>query len=331
MSIEDYLSPKLILKMQNAIDETLEGLPSPTKGRIKEYVTQTRGKMIRPSIVVNTAKLLSGIENAATKIDAAMRSAVCVELMHNMSLIHDDILDGAPLRRGKASFHRRHGIARAINDGDVLLTYALSTINHEPTLKILLEVSLMVGEGQIMELEFRANNDFNFTPKDAIRIMDLKTAGVFNGCLRLGFLAADRLDEIGMIGHYAQKAGIAFQIQDDILDIIGEEKIFGKKHFWDIQESKRSLFLAYALQTDHRPMLEKVFNVKIGEKTEKEILLVVEAFRDVLDDVEAVKKRYMEEAIEGIKIEQESSEKEDIRKLCDYIIILSHYLCTRSK
>ncbi|MFX1512782.1 MAG: polyprenyl synthetase family protein [Promethearchaeota archaeon] len=325
MSIEEYLNPDLIKNIQDAIDQTLEGLPDPTKDRIKEYVTQTRGKMIRPSIVVNSAMLLNGV------IDAAMKSAICVELMHNMSLIHDDILDGAPLRRGKASYHRRHGVARAINDGDVLLTYALSTIKHEPTLKILLEVSLMVGEGQILELEFRANNDFNFTPRDAIRIMDLKTAGVFNGCLRLGFLAADRLDEIGMIGHYAQKAGIAFQIQDDILDIIGEEKIFGKKHFWDIQESKRSLFLAYALQTDHRSMLEKIFNVKIGEKTEEEVECVVAAFHDVLGDVKAVKQLYLKEATEGIRKEQERAEKEDISELCDYITTLSHYLCTRSK
>ncbi len=329
MTMEEYLSPALIKNIRYALDETIKGLPEPLKGRIKEYVTQTRGKMIRPSIVVNVAKLLSG--DIGVAIDAAMKSAVCVELMHNMSLIHDDILDGAPLRRGKESYHRRHGIARAINDGDVLLTYALSTINHEPTLKILLEVSLMVGEGQIIELEFRANNDFNFTPKDAIRIMDLKTAGVFNGCLRLGFLAADRLDEIGMIGHFAQKAGIAFQIQDDILDIIGKEEEFGKKHFWDIQESKRSLFLAYALQTDHRPTLERIFNVKIGEKTEEDVRSVVEAFHDVLDDVKAVKQRYLKEAIEGIRTEQERAENSDVRELCDYITILSHYLCSRTK
>ena len=117
MSIEEYLNPDLIKNIQDVIDQTLEGLPDPTKGRIKEYVTQTRGKMIRPSIVINSAMLLNGV------IDAAMKSAVCVELMHNMSLIHDDILDGAPLRRGKASYHRRHGVARAINDGHRLVKH----------------------------------------------------------------------------------------------------------------------------------------------------------------------------------------------------------------
>ncbi len=330
--IEDDLEEELRKNLLKLLHEQIDKLPDRVRDRIREFIVSTKGKMLRPILVVASADFLGANDQ---QIKQAMISAVSVELLHNFTLIHDDLLDGAPLRRGKKSYHIRHGMELAIHDGDILHSYALSFVKDHEALRLIIDISNDVGKGNGIELEDRLDHNYSFTLDHVITILKLKTAIVFYGCVALAGIAAQKQKITEALEEIITNAGIAFQIQDDILDIIGDQETFGKQSYWDIQESKRNLFLLFALQDEHADRLKKIYNKPVGEKSKEDIKFVLTAFEKHIDKVLEVRDKYFESCIEGLdqKIEQAESnpEQQYLVKLYEFLKELIIYICTRDK
>ena len=322
--------------LANQLNSAIEGLESPTKDRIREFILSTKGKQLRPALIAVTTKLLiQDTGSQESRLARAYRFAIVIELLHNMTLIHDDLIDGAPVRRGKDSFHIRYGADRALHDGDILHAYALTLIKDDSEgLKLVCDYAYQVGLGNAIELEDRLDKNFDFDVARIIKIMEFKTAVVFAGCVRLGCLAADRVDLFTPeLDKAICAAGIAFQIQDDYLDILGNPVEFGKMQFWDIQESKRNLFLYFSMQTPDSSRIKEIYNKEIGQKTKEDIDIVLEAFRVIQEKVKEVRDKYAKLAIDGLKSIQANIKEEDYQaeELIDFLLILTKYLIERNK
>ncbi len=332
MSLTVALDAEVIKNIEKKLDEAISLLPSPINERIRDFTLNTRGKMLRPFLVASTAKILSN--NNPKAMELAYTSAVSVELLHNFTLLHDDLIDGAPLRRGKKSYHIVHGLERAVHDGDLLHAHALNLVKHPQSLRLIVEVSEDVGRGNAYELEDRLENVFDFTHERVIEVMKLKTAVVFSGSVQLGCIAANREHDVWneKLKEAIIAGGIAFQIQDDYLDILGDPSVFGKQHSWDIQESKRNLFLYYALKLDeHRERLMEIYTKPVGKKTEDEINYVLQVFREVAHNVAADKNKYYRHSISLINELDEEETRDEVKRLYNFLKNLIKFLCEREK
>jgi geranylgeranyl diphosphate synthase type II len=314
------------------LHEHIDLLPNRVKDRVREYIVSTQGKMLRPLLVVATAKLLGATPE---QMETAYISGVSVELLHNFTLMHDDILDKAPLRRGKESYHIKYGSELAIHDGDIVHSFALAFIKDDRSLRLMLEISNLVGLGNGIELEDRLDNVFDFTKEHVIEVLRLKTAIVFFGCVQLAGFAVNKIDFTEELRDIITDGGIAFQIQDDILDILGETAKFGKQSYWDIQESKRNLFLYYSLKTEHNEKIKAIYSKPVGEKTEEDILFILEIFKTVKSNILEDRDRFLESCLDRLdkKIDEMNGKdsSEQLIKLYEFLRELIIYLCTREK
>lgn len=331
----EFLDAEIMENLNKKLTLAIDGLVSPTKERIRDFILTTSGKRLRPALIsVTTDLLVRETENYESAMERSYNAAIAIELLHNMTLIHDDLIDGAPIRRGKKAFHIIHGADRALHDGDVLHAYALTLLKNEPTLDLVLDYAYQVSLGNAIELEDRLDQNFDITKDHVIRIMELKTAIVFAGCVKLGCIAANRGELFTDRLHEAiVAAGIAFQIQDDYLDILGNPEEFGKVPYWDIQESKRNLFLHFALQTEYASQIKKIYNKPVGEKTEEDIKFIIEAFRSVNQKVREVRDEYAQFCIQELEDIQNELNGEDIRasELFEFLKILVKFLAEREK
>lgn len=333
MNYEDYITPDLRENLSKTIHNAINRLPGEERGvqgpreRIRSYIMETQGKQLRPLLVVLATKLLGANEQQLT---IAYENASTVELLHNMTLIHDDILDEAPLRRGKPAYHIKHGMQLALHDGDILHSYALSFVSHVPSLRIIMDIANFVGKGNGLELEYRLQNRFDFSIDDIIEVLRLKTAIVFYGAVALAGVVTDRENVTKPLEQIITNAGIAFQIQDDILDIQGEEEVFGKIHNWDVQESKRNLYLYFALQKNHREELVRIYSLPVGKKTDKDVRFVVSEFQKVKEDIINLRDQYLEKCLDELDELIEKS-SEELSNFYDFLKSLIIYICTREK
>jgi geranylgeranyl diphosphate synthase type I len=211
---------------------------------------EARGKRIRPLLV-----LLSSLA-AGGYLERAMPAATAVELVHNFSLIHDDIQDNSPLRRGRPTVWVKWGVAQAINAGDVLYNLAFIALRGlEDTaspaialraMAILQETCLKLTQGQYMDLSYQSRSDL--TPQDYWPMVSGKTAALFSACTELGALVAGSspavCEQYRQFGAYL---GLAFQAQDDLLGIWGNSALTGKSNESDLAEGKKSLPVLYGL------------------------------------------------------------------------------------
>ncbi len=332
---QQFIDKEILEDLNKKLNKAIDGLENPTRERIRDFILSTKGKQLRPSLIAITTKIL--VEDAGYKKEAMERSynsAVAIELLHNMTLIHDDLIDNAPIRRGRDSFHILHGKDRALHDGDILHAYALTLLKENPSLNEVLDYAYLVGLGNAIELEDRLNQNFEFSLEHVIRIMKLKTAIVFSGCVKLGCIAARREDLFTKkLDDAIIAAGIAFQIQDDYLDILGNPDQFGKVQYWDIQESKRNLFLYFALETEYAPKVKKIFNKSVGEKTKNEIKTILEIFNTIAGKVEEVRNKYFKQALQGLNEVKDEIGRKDQKgnDLIDFLAILVQFLVERKK
>ena len=331
----EFLDAEIMENLDRKLTLAIDGLVSPTKERIRDFILSTSGKRLRPALIsVTTDLLVRETDKYESAMERSYNAAIAIELLHNMTLIHDDLIDGAPIRRGKKAFHIIHGADRALHDGDVLHAYALTLLKNEPTLDLVLDYAYQVSLGNAIELEDRLDQNFDISKAHVIKIMELKTAIVFAGCVKLGCIAANRGEIFTDRLHEAiVAAGIAFQIQDDYLDILGNPEEFGKVPYWDIQESKRNLFLYFALQTESASQIKKIYNKPVGEKTEEDIKFIIEAFRSVNHKVREVRDEYAQFCIQELEDIQKGLSSEDMRafELFEFLKILVKFLAEREK
>ena len=298
-----FISPDLLGKLEMKLQQALEQLPGPLSKRLQEFILQRRRKMLRASLILVVAVILvRGRDNSEGAIERACDVAVAVELLHNMTLIHDDLIDKAPLRRGRPSYHVRYGQELAVHDADILYAYALTRIEDTASLRLILEVAYTLALGNLAELEARVSENFDLDMAHVIGIMERKTALLLSGCVRLGYHAAGlpelftpRLERAVLDG------GIAFQMQDDYLAAFGAPKKFGKEPFWDIQESKRNLFLLFALQSPHRVRIREIYAKPLGEKSPQDIRFVLEVFNEITPSIHRLRDAYLLKASTALR------------------------------
>ncbi len=210
------------------------------------------GKRLRPLITVLSARIVGSNE------DVAIPAAAAVEVLHTFTLIHDDIIDRDELRRGVPTVHKLWGVELAIVAGDTLHAYAFRMLLDEATrgvppdriawaVKELAEASITVAEGQTLDMLLPSMDRIELGTY--IEMVEKKTAALLRASARIGAIVGGGSEaEVEALGEALRFAGIAFQIRDDILGIVGTEQELGKPVYSDIREGKRSLPIIYALE-----------------------------------------------------------------------------------
>lgn len=213
------------------------------------YMLTLGGKRLRPAL------LLLGYDLFLDDVERALPAAWAVELFHNFTLLHDDIMDAAPLRRGQPTVHTRWNINTGILSGDAMLIHAYRHLAAagDPALvadlvHIFNRVAIEVCEGQQYDMDFEQREDVPL--EEYVRMIELKTAVLLGGALEMGARCAGAAPaDREHLYHFGRLAGIAFQIQDDLLDTYGDPAKFGKQVGGDILQNKKTFLVLKALET----------------------------------------------------------------------------------
>ncbi|MFD0992466.1 polyprenyl synthetase family protein [Tenacibaculum geojense] len=236
-----------------------------------DYILQLGGKRIRPLLTLMAADVFTG--NYKTALPAAM----AVETFHNFTLVHDDIMDEAPLRRGKETVHQKWDINTGILSGDAMLILAYQYFeNYEPIIfrklaQLFSKTALEVCDGQQLDVDFETRNDV--TIDEYINMIRLKTSVLVAAALKMGAIVANVDDtQADLLYNYGLHLGIAFQLQDDLLDAFGDPKTFGKQVGGDIIENKKTFLYLKCLEIAEKVDAEKLqffFNQKLEDNSIK--------------------------------------------------------------
>ncbi|MDC3337047.1 polyprenyl synthetase family protein [Flavobacteriales bacterium] len=276
------------------------------------YILSIGGKRTRPALLLMATDLFDGDSNEA------INCALAVEVFHNFTLLHDDIMDHAPLRRGNVTVHERWGINEAILSGDVMMVQAVQLMMQCPdgVLRDVLEVfnvtAVEVCEGQQMDMDFEKRSDVSIA--EYIKMIELKTSALLAGAMKIGALigGATKVDA-ELIYEFGRNLGISFQIKDDILDVYGDQEKFGKQVGGDIIENKKTYLMLNALALAEGNIKESLVEWISKEKFEAatKVSAVKEIYNtlEVREHTEAVMNKYYESAISNLRAMSLSEEK----------------------
>jgi geranylgeranyl diphosphate synthase type II len=236
-----------------------------------DYILQLGGKRIRPVLTLMAADIFS------SDYKKAMPAALAVEVFHNFTLIHDDIMDDAPIRRGKATVHEKWTINTGILSGDAMLILAYQYFeNYEPVVfqklaKLFSKTALEVCDGQQLDVDFETRNDV--TIDDYINMIRLKTSVLVAAALKMGAIVAETNEEnANLIYDFGLNLGLAFQLQDDYLDTFGDPETFGKQIGGDIMENKKTFLYLKCLEVANeadRNKLQHYYRLKLDDNSIK--------------------------------------------------------------
>lgn len=236
-----------------------------------DYILQLSGKRIRPVLTLMAADIFSD------DYKKAFPAALAVEVFHNFTLVHDDIMDDAPLRRGKQTVHEKWDLNTGILSGDAMLILAYQYFeNYEPKVfrelaKLFSKTALEVCDGQQLDVDFETRNDVKID--EYINMIRLKTSVLVAAALKMGAIIAETNEKnCNLIYDFGLNLGIAFQLQDDFLDTFGNPKTFGKQVGGDIIENKKTYLYLKALEIgsiEDQKKLKYYYNQKLEENSIK--------------------------------------------------------------
>ena len=290
-----------------------------------EYFLKLGGKRIRPVLCLMGNELFEEIKEDAWHVGTA------IELFHNFTLIHDDIMDKAPLRRGMETVHTRYGENTALLAGDVMRVAAYEELN-KISIEFLHSILLLfnktakeVCEGQQMDMDFEKMDNVSL---DAyLKMIELKTSVALAASLQTGAIlggAGERNQHL--LYDFGKKLGIAFQVQDDYLDAFGDPQKFGKQVGGDILANKKTFLLLHALETASASAQTELKNLLAGNAADK-VERVVQVFRDCKVDEWALqlKNKYLDEALAHLEdIAVLSKRKEPLKELAHFLVKREH-------
>jgi len=293
--------------------------------RPNEYFLQLGGKRIRPVLCLMGNELFDEINPDAWHV------ATAIELFHNFTLIHDDIMDKAPLRRGNETVHAKFGENTALLAGDVMLVATYDSLNKINTSYIHSIIGLFnktaseVCEGQQLDMDFEKTD--NVSLDDYLHMIELKTSVLLAASLKMGsILGGASQRNQNLLYEFGRKLGIAFQIQDDYLDAFGDPKKFGKQPGGDIKANKKTFLLVQALtiaSNDQKKELKKLMNGDAKDKTEK----VLQVFHDckVNEWALQLKNKYLDEAFAHLEdVAVLSKRKEALKEMAKFLVQREH-------
>jgi octaprenyl-diphosphate synthase len=290
---------------------------------IGRYIQQGGGKRIRPAL------LLLGSRLCGYRGDRGVLLAAVVEFIHTATLLHDDIIDEATVRRGRRSVNSRWGNDITVLLGDFLYTKSMAmALSQEnlPILRLLSDVTLRMIEGEILEIE--RNGNLDVTEADHLDIIRRKTADLFAACMRIGAILGAVGDEREKALHsYGLNLGICFQMVDDLLDFTAEEKTLGKPVANDLREGKVTLPMILLLRKAGRPGIEKIGTVLadrgFGRVSREEIVRLARE-HGALDEAQALAETYAEKARRDLAVFERSPYREALEALPDFILARDH-------
>ena len=295
MFASDYLVKYINTAIRKiAYPEEPKGLYEPIK-----YTLEGSGKRLRPLLTLATCDALGG------DIDAAKNQAIGVEMFHNFTLLHDDVMDNADMRRGKATVHRQWNESTAILSGDAMLTLASQFMamgdgtKTWDVLSLFNQTAMEVYQGQQYDMDFEHRYDVSV--EEYIEMIRLKTAVLLGCACKLGAIMAGAYDsERNAFYKYGVKLGLAFQLKDDYLDTYGDPEVFGKNIGGDILNDKKTWLLISALAEDDTETVKTL----IGAQVEPEVKIAeIKAVYDRLDlgnRCQALMEKYAKAAVDAL-------------------------------
>jgi len=288
------------------------------------YLLHLNGKRIRPCLLLMGANLFTN------RIDPFIEQSMAMEIFHNFTLMHDDIMDQAPLRRGKPTVHEKWNTPIAILSGDAMLVEAYKLLLKSPEQKIkpILELfnkmATQVCEGQQMDMNFETSG--KVTIGEYLYMIELKTAVLLGASLKIGGILADASENNNdHLYEFGKNLGIAFQLQDDLLDVYGDSSKFGKQVGGDILANKKTFLLIRALELSQGPVLEELMawlTTPVFDPNEK-----IEAVKEIYNQLNLPEKVqdqitfYHDKAVSHLEnIQVEETRKQVLEELIDSLL-----------
>lgn len=285
------------------------------------YFLTVGGKRVRP------VSLLMGNEMFGDIHPDAFHAANAIELFHNFTLMHDDIMDKAPLRRGLPTVPAKYGENTALLGGDVMLIIAYDHLNKLNTnylstvISIFNQTAKEVCEGQQLDMDFEKREHVSLD--EYLNMITLKTSVLLAASLRIGaVIGGAGLGNQNSLYQFGKNLGIAFQIQDDYLDAFGDPDKFGKQVGGDILANKKTFLLIHALETASPEQKRELHNLLSGNDSDK-VARVLQIFRDCGVDAwaEELKEKFYSLAMKHLDaIAVLSSRKTELEKLARYLL-----------
>ncbi|MDY8136846.1 polyprenyl synthetase family protein [Aquimarina sp. 2201CG5-10] len=301
----EYLSKKNITKEPKNLYEPIS------------YILNLGGKRLRPTLVLMTSEIFGG------SYQKALDAALAIEVFHNFSLIHDDIMDDAPLRRGKETVHEKWDINTGILSGDAMLINAYQLFENyggdifKELATLFTKTAIEVCEGQQYDIDFETRDDV--TIPEYIKMIEYKTAVLVGAAMQMGAIVAQAPEDCkSSIYNFGRLLGLAFQLQDDYLDAFGNPETFGKQVGGDIIENKKTFLYLKALEfasKDEQKQLEGLFSLNPEDPTEK--INTVKQFFESTGAKEQTRleiEKYTKEAFSALDELSISEDKKDMLK-----------------
>lgn len=295
---------------QNAFRDEPQSLYVPAN-----YILSLGGKRLRPAALLLANFLFD------ESVEKSLPAAFAIEVFHNFSLVHDDIMDAAPLRRGQFTVHNKFGLNAGILSGDVMLVKAYEALLtcHSPSilavLKQFTKMAVQVCEGQQMDMDFETNA--SVTLADYLKMIELKTAVLLGTSLEIGALIGGAsIENAQLLYEFGVNLGIAFQLQDDILDAFGDPEKFGKKVGGDIAQRKKTFLYLKAMEVgseDLKQNLTTWYQENNSSEADK-IKAVLAIFEEVgiKAIAEKAKQTYLQQAIAALNSVQAEAKRKKL-------------------
>lgn len=291
------------------------------------YILTLGGKRLRPIITIMACDLFGG------DLQKAIKPGLAIEYFHNFTLMHDDIMDSAPLRRGKTTVHEQFSINRAILSGDALLikSYQYFEDLDAPTFKKVVQLfsqtALSLCEGQQYDLNFEKQKIV--TEYEYMKMILYKTGVLAAASFKIGAIIAGTSDEDAEnIYNFGKHLGIAFQLKDDLLDVYGDQSKVGKKHAGDVFENKKTILFLKALEKANPEQTEELlFWYGMNTQNVDKIYSVENIFKQLRVDreVEQLITLHTQKAKKYLAaIENNKKDKDYLLEFCDYLIGRTH-------
>ncbi|HUS01377.1 MAG TPA: polyprenyl synthetase family protein [Chitinophagaceae bacterium] len=286
-----------------------------------QYILSLGGKRVRPVMCLMGNELFSKINPDSWHV------ATAIELFHNFTLIHDDIMDKAPLRRGMETVHHKYGESTALLAGDVMLVVAYDYVNKinkdclQKVIRLFNKTAKEVCEGQQLDMDFEQRDKINFD--EYVNMIELKTSVALAASLQLGAIlgGAGEGNQQHLYG-FGKNLGIAFQVQDDYLDAFGDPEKFGKQVGGDILSNKKTFLSIHAMEVATDKQLKELISLNKGNEIAK-VEKTLQIYKDTNADAWAkeLKTKYYKIAMDHLEeIAVLSARKKPLMELAEYLI-----------
>lgn len=328
MEVFDILK-KYSAGVDGEIEKALDTVDPQKLQDASKHLIKAGGKKIRPSLVLLSSEAVGG------RMEGALKTAAAVELIHTFSLIHDDIMDEDEMRRGKPSVHTIWGEPMAILAGDILFSLAFELVaqTHDEdipskrvirALNTVVDACIKICEGQACDMGFE--NKFDVKESEYMNMIYKKTAALIAAATKSGaILGGGTEEQIAAFQEYGRLIGMAFQIQDDYLDVVSDEEHIGKPVGSDIMEGKMTLMVVHTLSSaskqDKKALLSILEND--GNENVQKAIDIFEKYGSI-NYTRDIALENVQKAKELLNIVPDSPAKESLYLLADFVLQRSH-------